>query len=133
MGVRLTDAYRKGNKEVMQDIAEIEIPKTIENIKELYNALKNQWYTENKKNGFDVQDIRFGGLEMRIENVKDRIERYLDGTDSKIEELEEERQFYDARSDAETFIDWHGNERKNYYTDCHLYNLNVTTNMLFGN
>ena len=44
---------------------------------------------ENKPHGFDVQDIRLGGVIMRLEHCKDRLLKYINGEIPKIEELEE--------------------------------------------
>ena len=49
------------------------------------------WYTDNKANGFDVQEIRLGGVLQRLESQKERLQAYINGEISKIEELEEKR------------------------------------------
>ena len=56
---------------------------------EFYTAFKEQWEIENKPNGFEVQDIRIGGLRLRIQHCKERIENFVCGEISAIEELEE--------------------------------------------
>lgn len=45
---------------------------------------------ENKPNGFEVQDIRLGGLVQRMEHCKNRLEKFLCGELVSIPELEEE-------------------------------------------
>ena len=45
---------------------------------------------ERKTFGFEVQDIRIGGLLQRIKRCKRTLENYLDGKIDKIEELEQE-------------------------------------------
>ena len=44
---------------------------------------------ENKPCGFEIQDVRLGGLLMRIKHCKKRILTYLAGELACIEELEE--------------------------------------------
>ena len=54
-----------------------------------YNAFKEQWYRENKPNGFEVQDIRIGGLRLRIQHCKERLEAFAEGRIESLSELEE--------------------------------------------
>ena len=55
-----------------------------------YCSFRAQWYLENKPHGFNVQDVRIGGVIMRLKNGKALLEEYLDGKIDRIEELEEE-------------------------------------------
>ncbi len=50
---------------------------------------------ENKAFGFEIHDIRFGGLKERLKAAKDTVERYLAGDLEKIEELEAPRLPFD--------------------------------------
>ena len=50
---------------------------------------KNQWYLENKTYGFEVQEIRLGGLKERTKSVLDTLTKYLNKEINIIEELEE--------------------------------------------
>lgn len=59
-------------------------------VKKGYNSFRKVWYTERKGNGFEVQDIRFGGLERRLKNCKQILSDYINGEIEKIEELEED-------------------------------------------
>lgn len=133
MGVRITQSYLNGDKGALRKIADEEIPETVKNVEELYVAFRAQWYKEAKQNGFEVHDIRLGGLIMRLKNIADRINEYCNGLTDRIEELETPRQFYDTREENDKFNDWLEFEHKNYYTDCHLYHMNVTSNILSGN
>jgi len=58
-------------------------------LEDFYNSYEKQWMWENKPHGFDVQDIRIGGLIRRIKHCKARLAKYIDGGIGKIEELEE--------------------------------------------
>lgn len=44
---------------------------------------------DNKPFGFDVQDVRFGGLIQRIKSCEARLDKYLAGETESIPELEE--------------------------------------------
>lgn len=89
IGIRTRDVYKTKSKKELDDlIADYE--KMIERTKSFYAAFRNQWFTENKANGFEVQDIRLGGLIMRMQNCRDRLIDYRDGKIDSIPELEEE-------------------------------------------
>ena len=48
-----------------------------------------QYYKENKSNGFEIEDIRFGGIVKRLENCSRIILEYCDGKLDRIEELDQ--------------------------------------------
>jgi len=54
-----------------------------------HEAYKEQWYKENKGQGFEVQDIRIGGLIKRVEHCGQMLRDYAEGKTDKIDELEE--------------------------------------------
>ncbi len=88
LGLRTRKAYLDGDRTALSEL--IAVYDTVsERLKVLYNAYRIQWMTENKPHGFDIQDIRFGGLMCRVAHCKTRIEQYLQGEISRIEELEE--------------------------------------------
>lgn len=58
-------------------------------LEEFYTAFKEQWYKENKPMGFEIQDIRLGGLIRRVTHCKDELTKLLKGTVTTIAELEE--------------------------------------------
>ena len=72
-------------KEIIADCDELII-----RIKNFYKLHQTRWFKDYKPHGFDVQDIRMGGLQRRIESCIERLEKYLSGEIEKIEELEEE-------------------------------------------
>lgn len=58
-------------------------------IEDFYAAFEKQWMWENKPHGFDVQDIRIGGLIMRVRHNRQRLLQFVNGDIDRIEELEE--------------------------------------------
>lgn len=58
-------------------------------IQVFYQALKRQWFLENKPHEFDVQDIRLGGLLQRGRSSRERLQALYDEKIDRIEELEE--------------------------------------------
>lgn len=100
LGVRLANAYKKGDRKLMERISAVELETLTRRVNELHEAFREQWMSENKVFGFDVQDIRFGGLLARLKAAQARIGDYLDGRISRIEELEQERLYFDSRPEA---------------------------------
>ena len=89
MGIELRNAYKSGDKSKLKDLAE-NIKTLIDKTDKFYYAFKEQWLTENKAHGFDVQDIRIGGLIRRFKDCKETIEDYISGKIDAIEELDDE-------------------------------------------
>lgn len=88
IGVKTRKAYLAQDKKALAALVE-EYGKLVEKLDIFYDAFRFQWETENKPHGFDVQDVRLGGLSRRVLHCKDRLQKYLDGTLNRIEELEE--------------------------------------------
>ncbi len=88
IGTRIRDAYEKEDKaELVKVIADLRKLKRL--VRQFYLAFRRQWMIENKGHGFDVSDIRIGGVMTRVEHCADRLQDYVDGKISQIEELEE--------------------------------------------
>ena len=88
LGMETRMAYHEG-KDALQEL----LPKYEElcvYIEQYYEALRCQWYAENKRYGFEVQDYRLGGLIRRVENVHRILKEYITGDDVVLEELEED-------------------------------------------
>ena len=58
-------------------------------LEKFYSAIQKQWNAENRSFGFEVLDIRLGGLIRRTKHCKERLVEYLSGETEKIEELEQ--------------------------------------------
>lgn len=91
MGIRVKAAYDRDDYTELKRIAEEEIPETLLNIDKFYEAFQSQWKKENKSFGFEIQTIRFGGLILRLKDIKRQLEKYVSGELNSIEELDEER------------------------------------------
>ncbi len=88
IGIRTREAYLQNDKDSLKVIIG-DYGKLIIALEEFYKAFKKQWFIENKPFGFEVQDIRIGGLIARVKHCKERLEEYLDGEIEQIEELNE--------------------------------------------
>ncbi len=88
LGVRTRNAYlEKDTDGICRAAADCD--QIIEDLQEFHKAYRTVWFRENKPQGFEVQDIRFGGLIQRLATCRDRLEQYLSGEIDRIEELEE--------------------------------------------
>jgi len=85
--VRTRQAYLSGNREALRALTE-EYALLEERVQRFYKVYRAQWLAENKPFGFEVQDLRLGGLCMRIRHCRERLQAYLDGGLDRIEELE---------------------------------------------
>ncbi len=88
LGLRTRKAYEENDmaalKKLVDDYAE-----TLSRLESFYTAYEKQWMWENKPHGFDISDIRLGGLIRRVAHCKARLESFVKGEIAKIEELEE--------------------------------------------
>lgn len=89
IGKRTRAAYRRNDKDALSKLVG-EYNDLLCRLEEFYKAFKKVWFTENKPFGFDVHDIRIGGLKQRIIYCTERLSDYLDGEIEKIEELDED-------------------------------------------
>lgn len=95
IGVRITKAYHEKNIEALQRYADIELPKVQKLVVQLKDAHRAQWLKTYKPFGWEVLDIRYGGVVSRIDTAIYRLKQYLEGTISTIPELEEQRLGFD--------------------------------------
>ncbi|MBQ7935804.1 MAG: beta-N-acetylhexosaminidase [Clostridia bacterium] len=85
---RTREAYESSNKADLDNVI-ADYKKMIKLTKRFYKSFRAQWFIENKPHGFDVQDIRLGGLICRIQACLERLCDYRDGKTTSIPELEE--------------------------------------------
>ncbi|MBQ8528249.1 MAG: beta-N-acetylhexosaminidase [Clostridia bacterium] len=88
LGVKTRAAYKAGDKEELRHLVDEDYTAVINLLPDFYDAFRTQWELENKTCGFEVQDLRLGGLLMRMKNQKRMLEEYLDGKRTSIPELE---------------------------------------------
>ena len=61
----------------------------IERINECHRVYRKLWLKFNKPFGFDIQDIRFGGVIKRLETCKTALIEFCEGNTDTIPELDE--------------------------------------------
>lgn len=92
IGVRLTKAYAARDMGVLKMISGQILPDLEMKTETLRVSCRTLWMSTLKPFGFEIPDGRFGALEARIRTTEERINNYLSGKITKVEELEEERQ-----------------------------------------
>ncbi len=86
LGKRLRKAYQLNDLTVLNQICR-DIKKAENKLEDFYDTFMNRWYIENKPQGGEVHDIRFGGLKQRLVACRKRLQAYLNGELSEIPEL----------------------------------------------
>ena len=101
IGNRLCAAYKAKDMAGLKKIANEEIPSCMEKVKEYKRCREAVWDKESKIYGFEVLDIRIGGLLARMETAQRRLLAYAGGRIDSLPELEEERLPYRPVKDGE--------------------------------
>ncbi len=89
LGVRTRKAYKTGDTATLKALT-AEYEETAKRIEKFRRAFKKYWETDYKPYGWEVHQIRLGGLYTRVLDCKERLEDYLNGKVESIPELEEE-------------------------------------------
>lgn len=90
LGQRTRKIYNSRDMEQLDGLID-DYTKFLEKLNLFYYSFRKQWYIENKPNGFEIQDIRIGGLIKRTENCRDWLIAFRNGEISVIDELEEKQ------------------------------------------
>lgn len=90
LGLNTRKIYKTGDKNALRNLANNEYAKVIKAMREFYSSFETYWMKDRKPHGFDVQDIRLGGLIQRLEHCKKMLLDYANGKTDKIAEIEEE-------------------------------------------
>ena len=85
----LLDAYQNKNKAKLSELAEKIYPQILRRVQTFYESFRTQWCRDNKSFGFEVQDVRIGGLLHRLRHQRRIIMDYVVGKQNNIPELEE--------------------------------------------
>lgn len=88
--IKVKAAYNNGDKAVLKALCENDIPKAQETLEIFYNAFNKQWLRFCKPIGFEVQQVRIGGVMLRLKSARERILQYVNGEIDALLELEHE-------------------------------------------
>ena len=107
-GLRITKAYKDGNKEELKRYVEVLLPELKDRVSDLRNVHKKVWFENNKALGWDILDMRYGSLLIRTQSAIEQIDDYLNGRVERIEELEQERLSFTGREGIITYGNFYG-------------------------
>lgn len=96
IGIKLRKAYKEGDKITLNKIVENELTSLSKKLEAFHNIFRDLWYRECKGQGFEVIDIRLGGINSRIKSTAYRLNQYLNNEIDIIEELEEKILYFSS-------------------------------------
>lgn len=96
-GINIRSAYLNKDHELLAQYGQVILPELKQRAQQFISDYHAQWLDENKIFGLDVFDLRMGGLLRRIETATYRINSYLSGELTQLEELEQEILYFDGR------------------------------------
>lgn len=94
LATRLSVAYRAKDRQELRRLADEVIPRTLNAVRDFYDAFRLQWERENRSEGFECLDARIGGVEERLKQTAYTLRAYLSDELPHLEELEQERLTY---------------------------------------
>lgn len=102
IGLRLKACYDQDDRAALQRMAEEDLSALSALVKTLRLRHRKVWFALNEPFGWEVLDIRYGGLLARIDTAISRIGAYLAGETDSIPELARERLFHNrVREDTD--------------------------------
>ena len=109
LGAKTRKAYGEQDKAALKGLIP-EYEKALALVENFHEKFERLWFKENKPQGFDVQDLRLGGLKERLKSCKKRLEKYVKGEVEDIPELEEKLLCYygdeEHRKEPPTYYKW---------------------------
>lgn len=91
IGIRLRQSYLQNDLDQLKKMADNDILEINQRINDLREAHRAHWFKTYKPFGWEVLDLRYGGLCNRMESTRKRILDYINGACEAIEELDEDR------------------------------------------
>ena len=88
MGILTSAAYREGKTAIVPLIAYYD--EAVKRLDTFIKAYRAQWFQKCKPFGWEVQELRLGGVRARILGCKAHLQAYINGEIDCIEELDAE-------------------------------------------
>lgn len=82
-------AYQEKDMTTLDQIANVKYPLLLSRLERFYKEFRNMWLKERKPFGFEIQDIRLGGVIQRVKYCRFRLNEFLNNKITNIEELEQ--------------------------------------------
>jgi len=99
LGARARKAYKSRDKDALSAVLS-DFDKASALLEVFYEKFRALWMKENKPFGFEVQELRLGGLMLRLRSAKEKIAAYLNGDIDTIEEFDEDLLGYNGSDTA---------------------------------
>lgn len=103
LGIKIRNAYKNNDLEMLKYICDNTLKDLKENINNLQNSYRNVWYIDCKGQGFEVIDIRLGGVSSRIDSTMYRLQGYINKEIDVIEELQEEILYFNEEFTKDSY------------------------------
>lgn len=108
MGLRLTAAYKAGDRDALRRFAEVELPELKQRVIAMRKVHMENWFALYKPLGWDVMDMRYGSLITRIDSAVEELSMYLSGRLDRLEELEQPRLYYNGVPGPIRYLNFYG-------------------------
>ena len=93
IGLDLTKAYRENNLAKLESLTK-DLEKLVSYYEEYVRLARENWFATSKPFGWEDMDYKFSGVVARAKTSLWRVREYLNGNISSIDELAEEREYY---------------------------------------
>ena len=107
-GIRLRKAYLDGDKKTLAEFADFILPDLIARVGKLREAHMKHWFEIYKPLGWDIFDMRYGSLLIRLDSAVREIKAYLSGELETISELDEKRLPYNSEEKFVHYANYYG-------------------------
>lgn len=106
LGSEIKAAYDAHDLSTLSRICEEIIPHLTENLWKLKELREDLWMADAKPFGYELIDLRMGGVITRLDSTRRRLHSYVEGKISRLEELETERIPYFAEGEPAIENHW---------------------------
>ena len=91
LGLRIKTAYDRKDRAALERICREDIPLLLEDLSEMRILREALWFADARPMGYEVLDLKLGGVMTRLQACVRRLTSWLDGHVKRLEELEQER------------------------------------------
>ncbi len=89
LGIKTRKAYKSNDRESLKELIK-DYKLTVKYLDRFYVDFKDYWRRENKNYGFEIHDIRIGGLKQRLLSCIESLNDYVSGKIDSIDELSQD-------------------------------------------
>lgn len=108
LGLQLTKAYRDDDRDTLTELLTHTLPELTERVKALRKCHKKLWWKTYQPFGWDIMDLRYGGLLIRLQSTSEQLTAYLAGDPDALLELGEPRLPYNGIEGIPLYTNYYG-------------------------